>query len=66
MLSAYLYHVSLFLIRTKQSGGIEQNPGPKSNSCQSLFICHWNLSSISAHNFNQIIPIKTLHRHSQI
>ena len=32
MLSTYLFHVWLFLIRTKRSGDTEQNPGPKSNS----------------------------------
>ena len=45
MLSAYLFQAWLFFIRTKQSGDIEQNPGPKPN------FCHWNLYSISAHNF---------------
>ena len=25
--------------------------GPKANSCDCLSICHWNLSSICAHNF---------------
>ena len=50
-LSTYLFHVWLFLIRTKQSGDIEQNPRPKPNSCQSFCICHWNLKSITAHNF---------------
>ena len=30
---------------------IEENPGPKPSSCDKFFICHWNLNSISAHNF---------------
>ena len=30
---------------------IEENPGPKPNSCEYLSICHWNLNSISAHSF---------------
>ena len=51
MLSTYLFHVWLCLILTKRSGDIEQNPGPKPSSCQSFSICHWNLNSISAHNF---------------
>ena len=33
--------------------------GPKSNSCQSFSICHWNLNSISAHNFIKISLLKT-------
>ena len=35
----------------KRSGDIEENPGPKPNSCDCLSICHWNLNSIPAHNF---------------
>ena len=36
------------------SGDIETNPSPKPISGQSFSICHWNLSSISAHNYNKI------------
>ena len=35
-------------------GDIESNPGPRPNSGQSFSICHWNLSSIAAHNFSKI------------
>ena len=27
------------------------NPGPKPSSCNKFSICHWNLNSISVHNF---------------
>ena len=33
------------------SGNVEINPGPKRNPKASLSICHWNLSSISDHNY---------------
>ena len=46
-----MFHGWLYLIRTKQSGDTEGNPGPKPNSCQSYSIFHWNLNSISAHSF---------------
>ena len=36
------------------SGDIETNPGPKPVSGQSFSICHWNLNSISAHNYIKI------------
>ena len=36
------------------SGDIEMNPGPKPIAGQSFSICHWNLNSISAHNFTKI------------
>ena len=36
------------------SGDTETNPGPKPISGQSFSICHWNLNSISAHNYTKI------------
>ena len=36
------------------SGDIEFNPGPKPDSSQSFSICHWNLNSMSAHNYSKI------------
>ena len=35
----------------KLSGDDEENPGSKPGSSKSFSICHWNLSSISAHNY---------------
>ena len=58
-LATYVFHIWLYLILTKQSGDIAQNPGPKSNSSQSFSIFHWNLNSISAHNFIKISLLKT-------
>ena len=39
------------------SGDIEMNPGPKPSSCNKFSICHWNLNSISAHNFIKLSPL---------
>ena len=36
------------------NGDIEFNPGPKPDSIQSFSICHWNLNSMSAHNYSKI------------
>ena len=36
------------------SGDIELNPGPRPNSCKSFWICHWNLNSITSHNFIKV------------
>ena len=41
----------LYSLAIKCSGNIEENPGPKPNSCEYLSICDGNLNSISAHNF---------------
>ena len=32
-------------------GDVEKNPGPKRSPKVSLSICHWNLNSISGHNY---------------
>ena len=36
------------------SGDIETNPGPTPSSGQCFSICHWNLNSITAHNFAKL------------
>ena len=36
------------------SGVIETNPGPTPSSGQCFSICHWNLNSITAHNFAKL------------
>ena len=41
----YIIRANLLII----CGDIETNPGPRKD--QNLSICHWNLNSISAHNF---------------
>ena len=42
----------------KCSGDIEENPGPKPNSCEYLSICHWNLNNIYAHNFIKLSVLR--------
>ena len=36
------------------SGDVEENPGPKHKPCQNFSICHWNVNSVSAHNFSKV------------
>ena len=45
-----LYHIRLI----KLSGNIELNPGPKPSSFKCLLICHWNLNSITFHDFLKV------------
>ena len=59
----YIHHVWVYFITIKLSSDIEENPGPQSKPCNSLYICHWNLNSISAHNF---IKLSLLHAHISI
>ena len=39
-------------------GDAEINPGPKTISQEGFSICHWNLNSITAHNFAKIFLLK--------
>ena len=48
---SFIHHVCPYSLAIKCSSNIEENPGPNANSCEYLSICHWNLNSISAHNF---------------
>ena len=41
----------LYSLAFKHSGDVEENLGPKANSCDCLSTCRWNLNSISEHNF---------------
>ena len=34
------------------------NPGPKQSSINAFSICHWNLNSLSAHNYAKIFLLK--------
>ena len=39
-------------------GDIELNPGPQKLKTKSLLVCHWNLNSLSAHNFSKLTQLK--------
>ena len=54
ILVLYANHFWLDEIVLKLSSGIEENPEPKPSSNQSFSICHWNLNSISAHNYIKV------------
>ena len=39
-------------------GDIELNSGPRKEKKNSLSVCHWNLNSLSAHNFSKLTQLK--------
>ena len=41
------------------SADVEPNPGPKRVSTSNISICHWNLNSISAHNYTKLFLLRT-------
>ena len=42
----------------RSHGNIELNPGPNKSKENNLSICHWNLNSITAHNFLKLSQLK--------
>ena len=40
------------------SDGVEVNLGPKTKVTNTFSVCHWNLISLSAHNYSKLSPIK--------
>ena len=40
------------------SADVELNPGPKHVSTSNISVCHWNLNSISAHNYSKLFLLK--------
>ena len=57
LLANYLCQVRLCKLHVSLSGNTELKPGPKSSSCGNFPACHWNLNSISAHNFSKVAPL---------
>ena len=49
--SVYVHNFYLYFILLMRSGDINPNPGPRSSTWECLSICHWNLNSLSSHNF---------------
>ena len=37
---------------------VELNPGPNQKTAQKISVCHWNHSSIAAHNFEKLALLK--------
>ena len=48
MMVLYIRYIRLYSILIKLSGDVEKK------SCQNFSICHWNVNSVSAHNFSKI------------
>ena len=64
---AMLYVVCIYLLSVKWlykiflifvSGDVEINPGPRRNTDETFSICHWNLSSLLAYNYNKLFLLR--------
>ena len=58
--SAFIYLLILLYLFTflSRHGDIELNPGPRKEKKNSLSVYHWNLNSLSAHNFSKLRHLK--------
>ena len=54
ILSSFMSNIWYCKCLLQLSGDIELKPGPKPNSSKSFSICHWNLNSITSHNFIKV------------
>ena len=50
-----LLHVFVFL---RCHCDTELNPGPKKSKQNAISVCHWNLNSITAHDFSKLTKLK--------
>ena len=48
----------VYSILISLSGDIQLNPCPKNKVDVNFSICHWNLNSISAHNYAKVLLLK--------
>ena len=42
----------------RRHGDIELNSGPRKSKENTVSVCHWNLNSITAHNFSKLTQLK--------
>ena len=52
--SFFGFYILVFINLIPLCGDIEENPGPKTKLNDNLSVCHWNVNSISSHNFHKI------------
>ena len=50
----FIQFIWVHALLIRQSGDIEMSPGPKPNPCLSFSICHWNLNTLTAHDYLRV------------
>ena len=58
--SAYIFLFTLLylFVLLQCHGDIELNPGPKTLKTKLFSVCHWNLNSLTAHNYSKLTQLK--------
>ena len=50
----FIQFILVHVLLIRQNGDIEMNPWTKTNSSHSFSICHWDLNSLTAHNYLKV------------
>ena len=50
----FIQFIRVHALLIRQSEDIEMNPGPKPNPFHSFSIFHWNLNSLTAHDYLKV------------
>ena len=50
----WLYKIFSILL----SGDVEINPGPRRSTDEAFSVCHWNLNSLLAYNYNELFLLR--------
>ena len=58
--SAFLFLLTLvyMFIILQCHGDVERNAGPRKQKPNCLSVCHWNLNSLTAHNFSKVAQLQ--------
>ena len=56
----HVYYLCLIsnMVLQPSSGDVKLNPGPKCSYSNAFSVCHWNLNSISTHNYAKVFLLK--------
>ena len=57
--SIFLFTLLYLFVLLQCHGDIELNPGPKNLKTTLFSVCHWNLNSLTAHNYSKLTQLKT-------
>ena len=54
----FLFTLLYLFVLFQCHGDIELNPGPKNLKNKLFSVCHWNLNSLTAHNYSKLTQLK--------
>ena len=58
ILKVLFFFINFLIYFCSCHGDIELNPGPRKSKGNAVSVSHWNLNSITAHNFSKLTQLK--------